>query len=97
MEESKSWVIVKRFIRGFVAGGIASSIPLLAGIVDISDPTATKKTLIALGVAFITGGLQAIDKLIRWVEPVEPEPLTNEIEAPTKSATRSSKRKRATA
>ena len=72
MEESKSFVLFKRFARGFIAGGLASAVPLMAGLVEVSDPTALKKTLIALGIAFITGGLQAIDKLLRWVEPEEP-------------------------
>lgn len=72
MEESKEWVIFKRFLRGFVAGGIASIVPLLTGIVDIQDPTAIKRTLITLSVAFVTGGIQAIDKLLRWIEPETP-------------------------
>ncbi len=72
MEQSKSSVIFLRFLRGFVAGGIASVIPLLAGVVDVNDPTVLKKTLISLGIAFVTGGIQALDKLLRWQEPEKP-------------------------
>lgn len=85
----KDIVILKRFARGFVAGGIASIIPLLAGVVNIQDATAIKKTLITFAIAFITGGIQALDKLLRWVEPEQPIPV-NDSEIDTETITQAS-------
>lgn len=79
MDESKFNIIFMRFLRGFMAGGIASIVPLLSGLVDLQDPTLAKKTLITLGIAFATGGIQALDKLLRWQEetPTPIDALTN--------------------
>lgn len=78
MEPSKYTVIFKRFLRGFVAGGIAASVPLLTGLLEVNDLTTLKKFGLVVSVAFLGGGLQAIDKLMRWVDPEQPEPLSNE-------------------
>lgn len=57
--------IALRFLRGFVAGGLTSSAALLALGTTITSLEDLKKFGIALAVAFGTGGLLALDKLIR--------------------------------
>jgi hypothetical protein len=76
--DSKAVVLLKRFIRGFVAGGLASVAAQLATNIVISNIADLKKLGISLAVAFISGGILAIEKALRWVEPENPEPLTNE-------------------
>lgn len=78
MEQSKSAVIFKRFLRGFLAGGLAAVAAQLATSVTLHNIDDLKKLGASLAVAFITGGLLAIEKALRWVEPDQPEPLTNE-------------------
>ena len=68
-EETKAmfWTIVKRFVRAFLAGSIASMLAILAsGQFDpsvLKDPTSLIYSLV-LGA--LTGGLQALDKLLRY-------------------------------
>jgi hypothetical protein len=59
-------VIAKRFLRGFISGGIASAAALLAAGVSVTTLEDLRKLSIALAAAFITGGLLSIDKLLRW-------------------------------
>ncbi|MFP5261002.1 MAG: hypothetical protein ACLGJB_03750 [Blastocatellia bacterium] len=61
--------VAKRYARAFVAGGIASLVSLFAASqfnTDVlKDPQAL---LISLTAAFLSGGIQAIDKLLRYKE-----------------------------
>lgn len=57
-----------RFIRGFISGGIASVLALFSMGTTISSLAEFKDFVYALAIAFLTGGLMAIDKLIRWEE-----------------------------
>ncbi len=57
--------VALRFVRGFVAGGIASMVLVLQAGVMINSVEDLKQLGAALSVAFITGGLLALDKLIR--------------------------------
>lgn len=66
-------VIAKRFLRGFIAGGIGSVGALLYAGVNISSPDDLRKLAIALAAAFISGGLLAIDKMLRWKDEPESE------------------------
>lgn len=54
-----------RFIRAFVAGGVANMIAIIASNGSISSLKDGQMWFLSLGVAFITGGLMAIDKLLR--------------------------------
>jgi len=58
--------IIKRFLKGFIAGGIASVVLALQAGITISSLTDVKTLLTALGVAFVTGGLLAIEKGLNW-------------------------------
>ena len=78
MESSKFAVLFKRFLRGFAAGGIAAVASQLATTVTLHSIDDLKKLGASLAIAFITGGLLATEKAIRWVEPDQPEPLINE-------------------
>lgn len=65
--------ILKRFLKGFIGGGVASMLLVLkAGI--LVQSLADLKTLgFTLGVAFVTGGLLAIEKWASWTEfPPQP-------------------------
>lgn len=57
--------IAMRFLRGFVAGGLTSASALLATGTTVATLEDLKKFGIALAVAFGTGGLLALDKLVR--------------------------------
>jgi hypothetical protein len=67
--------ILLRFVRGFLAAGIASITAQLAIGVTVSSVEDLKKLGISLAVAFISGGLMAIDKLIRFKDEL---PVTEE-------------------
>lgn len=58
--------IVKRFLKGFIAGGIASVVLTLNTSVAISTFADLKTLGFTLGVAFVTGGLLAIEKGLSW-------------------------------
>jgi hypothetical protein len=62
--------IALRYARAFIAGGIASLATFFAASQfnpeTLKDP---KVLIISVGTAFIAGGLQAIDKLLRWQSP----------------------------
>lgn len=57
-----------RFIRGFISGGIASVLALFSMGTVISSLAEFKDFVYALAIAFLTGGLMAVDKLLRWEE-----------------------------
>ena len=63
--------IIIRFFKGFVAGGIASSSMLMATGVTVTSVASLEKFGVAVAVAFITGGLLAIEKSINYT-PVAP-------------------------
>jgi len=68
MTKTKS--VLKRFAKAFVSGGFSSVAVLLASGVTISNLAEAKNTLFVLSIAFISGGIMAIDKLLNWT----PEP-----------------------
>ena len=76
--ESKSIVLFKRFMRGFMAGGLASVAAQLTTTVTLNSLSDLKKLGISLVIAFLSGGILALEKAMRWVEPEQPEPLSNE-------------------
>lgn len=56
-------VILKRFAKAFVSGGVASLLIVLAQAPSSLEQL--KPWLLALGVAFLTGGLMAIEKALQ--------------------------------
>lgn len=56
---------VKRFVRGFIAGGLAAVVEAIGAGITIRDTNDLKAMGFILSYAFITGGILAIDKLIR--------------------------------
>ncbi len=64
----KAKAILARFARSFVTGGIASALLLLNSGTVISSLAEFKTFVYVLGIAFISGGLSAVDKLLRWEE-----------------------------
>ena len=75
MEQSKFISIANRFLKGFVAGGYSSMLAQLAMGVTITSTLDLKKFAYSLVVAFLTGGLLAIEKLWNWT-PAEPLPIS---------------------
>lgn len=62
------WIAVaKRFLRAFVGGGLAQ----VAVVAIVQPPSfdwaSLQSWLVMLIVSFITGGLLALDKLVRYV------------------------------
>jgi Na+-transporting NADH:ubiquinone oxidoreductase subunit NqrE len=64
-------VILKRFSRAFISGGLASMAAMLATGVQVKDLTEINHLLFTLGIAFISGGLLALDKAVRYELPAE--------------------------
>lgn len=63
--------IFKRFLKGFIAGGLASvSVSLNAGF-TITSLEDIKQFSFALVVAFLTGGILSIEKALNWRERAE--------------------------
>lgn len=60
--------VFKRFLKGFVASGIASVVLILSSGVTINSLEDLKQLIVVLFVAFFTGGLMAIEKTLRWKE-----------------------------
>lgn len=62
------WIAVaKRFGRAFVGGGIAQVAVVLVSQPASFDWASLQGWLVMLAVSFITGGLLALDKLLRYV------------------------------
>lgn len=60
----KSAVI--RFLKGFVAGGIAQVILIINAGLTISSIADVKAVFTAVVVGFLTGGLLAMQKMLAW-------------------------------
>lgn len=58
--------IIKRFIKGFLSGGIASMVVVLESAQNINTFGDIKTLAVASTIAFISGGLLAIEKWISW-------------------------------
>lgn len=54
--------VAMRLLKGFVAGGMASLLLQLSQTTQISDMLDLKKWALALFVAFVTGGILALEK-----------------------------------
>jgi len=63
MEQVKR--ISMRFLRGFIAGGMASIATFLSAGINVTSEEGVKALLFALGTSFVAGGLLALDKLVR--------------------------------
>jgi len=59
-------VVAMRFLRAFVAGAIANMTAFLMATKDISLVTDMNTWLLTLCIAGLTGGLMALDKLLRY-------------------------------
>lgn len=61
------WIAVaKRFGRAFVGGGIAQVAAVLVLQPAAFDWASLQSWLVMLVVSFVTGGLMALDKLVRY-------------------------------
>jgi len=58
--------VVKRFGKGFIAGGVAGALLVINSGVVITSVEDLKKLGMAVVVGFITGGLLAIEKALNW-------------------------------
>lgn len=61
-----------RFLKGFVAGGLASVATFLAAGVTIHDLSQLQTFAYPLAMAFVTGGILGIEKLLTWKNEVPP-------------------------
>lgn len=59
--------VAKRFGRAFVGGGIAQVAAVLVVRPPAFDLASLQSWLVMLIVSFVTGGLLALDKLVRYV------------------------------
>ncbi len=58
-------IILKRFVKSFVSGGIASVVVALSQAPTFGTLEQTKTWILALAVAFLTGGIMAIEKALQ--------------------------------
>lgn len=72
MDKNFLIAVAKRFGRAFVGGGIAQVAVVLVTQPSTFDWASLQSWLIMLVVSFITGGLLALDKLVRYT------PTTNQ-------------------
>lgn len=62
----KTKAIIIRFIKGFIAGGIGSILPMLV-VINPKDLIENPNIIVYnLFVSFFTGGLLAMQKLLSW-------------------------------
>jgi hypothetical protein len=68
--KEKAQVLFERFLRGFVAGGVASAIAVVPNDgMNLDDATAWLfRLILAALTGGITGGLLALDKYFRWTD-----------------------------
>lgn len=59
---------ITRFLKGFVAGGIAQVIVIVNAGLSISSIADVKAVFTAVIVGFLTGGLLAMQKMLTWKE-----------------------------
>ena len=72
MEQTKFWVIAKRFIRGLVYSTVPIILIELNKGYDLSNSVDQKRLVSSLTTPLIIGLLMALDKWVRWEEPEEP-------------------------
>jgi hypothetical protein len=61
-----------RFFKGFLAGGLGAVATALASGVVVHSTTDLQKLGLTLAVAFITGGVLAVEKLLSWTDAPQP-------------------------
>lgn len=66
---TKTQSVIRRFIKGFIAGGLASTSMVLAGGITLTSIEDIKSLSYSLILAFITGGILALEKMLNW-QPV---------------------------
>lgn len=72
MNKDLVWTVTKRFLRAFAAGSIASVIAIISSNQFSPDVMKDPKTFIySILLGAITGGLQAIDKMLRYTDAPE--------------------------
>lgn len=64
----KIFSFIQRFMKGFFASGIVSVLAVLNSGATITNVEDLKKFGVALGIAFFTGGLLAVEKMLTWTE-----------------------------
>jgi hypothetical protein len=61
-------IVLKRFLKGFLAGGLAQVALVAGGGLTINNLADIKNVSIVLLAAFITGGLLGLQKLYTYQE-----------------------------
>jgi hypothetical protein len=62
--------ILLRFLRGLVAGGVANLAAILAASqFNVRSLADLQALAYVLGIAFVTGGIMALDKMLRYEVP----------------------------
>lgn len=58
--------VALRFVKAFLAGGASSVVLALAQAPSLNTLADLKTWLLALGMAFLTGGVLAVEKAVNW-------------------------------
>jgi len=59
----------RRFVKGFLAGGIAAVLVSINSGVSFNSLVQLRGLFIVLATAFVTGGLLAVEKMMGYVPP----------------------------
>lgn len=59
---------INRFVKGFLAGGIAQVVLIINAGITINSIVDIKVIVTAIFIGFLTGGLLAVQKMISWKE-----------------------------
>lgn len=68
---NKDWFVIlfKRFAKAFISGGLASVLVQLAQAPAMGTLEQWKTWLVAIGVAFVSGGILAVEKSLQGYRP----------------------------
>lgn len=62
---------IRRFLKGFVAGGVASVVLIVGAGFQFHNLADLKTWLTSLAFAFVTGGLLAVEKMYNFTPSVQ--------------------------
>jgi hypothetical protein len=70
MNIDKINAVIKRFMKGFIAGGIAQVLLIVGAGLQFHNLEDLRTYGIAIVFGFLTGGLLAVEKMLNYTPPV---------------------------
>lgn len=60
---------IKRFVKGFIAGGVAQVVLIVGAGLQFHNLTDVRTYATAIAFGFLTGGLLAVEKMLNYTPP----------------------------